>query len=240
VAAISCAENRATFFIQQMQVPGDDCTVESDESGLYRTYGVLDVAFSQEYSVYPLMRNQMIAMENSDNAVAETNGIQVEGANIRFWLGGRPQEGEDFSPFYQPASSYIRPDSVTVSGFLAIPQLVVLRLFGVESADELTLNEMSVYVNERITITVGITMLGTTNDGQEVQTPEFYFPVHLCFGCQVYCPIDSGDEEHPLCEAPTEPAPFGCRLGEDGPVDCRWFSSHLSTQDARDICFNNL
>ncbi len=227
-AAMGCAENRAAFFIQQVQVPTAECTVTSEETS-YRTAGVVDVAFRRQYHIFPLLRNQLAPTENPENFVSETNGIQVEGANIRIWRGGRPQ-GSPFYTFYQPAASYVHPGNVSASSFTGVPEQAISALLqfslGVDDANQLTFGELAGYQD---LITVGITMLGITNGNQDVETPEFYFPVNLCFGCLLYCSVS---EEGQYCPIDTEATP-PCLVGQDEPTDCRW---SLHRRDWAGVC----
>lgn len=238
-ALAGCAENRSSFFVQQVQSMGEDCEVSGDEGSAFHTYGVLDVGFAWQYEIHPLLRNQMTANANAANLVTESNGIQVEGANIRIWRGGRPQ-GSAFYTFYQPAVSYVAPSSTGVSGFVAIPRQAIAALLqftlGVDDANQLTFQQMLGY---RDLITIGVTMLGTTTGGREVETPEFYFPIHLCFGCSVICPTSSADTDTGvLCESNEEPEAFGCNalLGQDSPVDCRWCSTAFGPDEGPALC----
>lgn len=232
-----CAENRASFYVQQMLVASEDCDVNAAEGSEFHTFGTLDVGFQWHYVTYPQMRNEMTSTANAEARQAETNGIQVEGANIRIWRGGRPQ-GTAFYTFYQPAASYIAPGTVGASSFVTVPRQAVTALLqftlGVDDADDLTFNDMRGY---RDLITVGVTMLGTTNGGKELETPEFYFPVHLCFGCLVICPLESADEDTgAVCESTEAPETPGCHLGQDNTIDCRWCATAFGPEEGPELC----
>jgi hypothetical protein len=235
---VGCAENRSSFFIQQFQVVSEDCEATSDSTGASHTYGILDVGFKWEYSISPLLVNQMSPIANSENFLVETNSVQVEGANIRIWRGGRAQ-GNPFYEFYQPAVSFVPPSSTTVTSFVGMPRQAVSALLqyaiGIPP-EELTFNDMLGY---RDLITIGVTMLGTTTGGQEVETPEFYFPIHLCFGCRVICPAESRDEETSMyCEATDAPEEAGCSelLGQDYSIDCRWCATAFGPEEGPALC----
>ena len=235
-----CAENRASFFIQQINVPSSECIVESDEESPYRTGGVLDVGFTDSYVLTPLLRNQLSPRGEPESLVAETNGIQVEGANIQIWRGGRPQGATVYS-FYPQAASYVPPQDVTASRFVAVHDVAVdalLRAF-FEGADpgSLTFDELRQYED---LITIGVRMHGTTSGNVDVETPEFYFPIRLCFGCLVVCPSDSADPDNdpplPLCESAEEPESYGCFFGQDTSIDCRWCVPAYGAGNCRSLC----
>lgn len=237
---IGCAENRASFFIQQVNIPSDDCVVDASEDGTYRTAGVLDVAFRDNYTLTPLVHNQLSPTAAPESLVVETNGIQISGANIHIWQGALP-EGAMLTPeFYQPASSYVAPQGLTSSSFVVVPEIAIEALlrhvYGSDPnqlgfADLMGLDEL---------ITVGVTVLGITNGNQDVQTPEFYFPIRVCFGCLVYCPNESGDLENgiPLCENEDPPEGGTCLFGQDQSIDCRWCTPEYGGENCRSLCAN--
>lgn len=82
-------------------------------------------------------------------------------------------------------------------------------------------------------------MLGVTNGNKDVQTPEFYFPVRMCFGCTVACTPESIPEDDPLgdyCESTEPPENRPCAMGQDDWVDCRFCAPYLSPADCRVFC----
>jgi hypothetical protein len=231
---IGCAENRASFFVEMIKVPTGECVVESNEEGMYRTAGTLDLAFSGEYLLTPLMANQLSERGDSDSLVAETNGILVEGANIRIWQGGRPQ-GSAFYSFYQPASSYVPPQDVTASVFVALPEqattaLILYRFPEYGSIADIPVTQLAGYQD---LVTIGVRMLGTTNGGLELETPEFFFTVHLCYGCLVVCTTESLPEGSTTayCEGTDAPEEPPCSLGQDDPIDCRFCTAEFGDPD---------
>jgi hypothetical protein len=242
VALAGCAENRASFFIQQINVPSSDCIVESSEDTTYRTAGLLDIAYRDNYVLTPLLHNQMSARGSAESLIAETNGILVEGANVRIWRGGRPEgDANAVYSFYQPAASYVAPESVTASGFTVVPDVAVNALLrftyrDVDDPSQLSASELMGYQD---LITVGVRMLGVTTGGVEVETPEFYFPVRICFGCLTFCPPDSIDEdsvELEYCTSREPPDSETCYFGQDNPVDCRLAVPGYGENMARAFC----
>ncbi len=233
-----CAENRSTWFIQQIQVPSSDCVIEPDDSALYQTAGMLDIAFRSNYVLTPLIRNNMTARADAENLVTESNGIQIEGANIRIWRGGRP-EGSTIYSFYQPASSYVGPEGLSASSFVVVPDVAVDALIRIafegDDPSQLGFNDLLPYDE---LITLGIVMLGTTNGGNEVETPEFFFPVRLCFGCLVFCPAESGNIEENLeiCESQEAPEGSTCLFGQAEAIDCRWAVPIYGLDNAQTFC----
>jgi len=220
--AAGCADNRASFFIELIKVPTTECSIESTEQGLYKTSGYLDLAYRDNYVLTPLLKNDLAPRGSPEDFQAEVNGIQVEGANIRIWQGGRAQ-GDALYAFYQPAASYVAPQGVTASVFTAIPRqavdTIVSARLGMTYSDA-TIEDLVPYSD---LVTLGVRMLGKTNGNIDVETPEFYFPVRLCFSCQTACtPESRGDEttDAAYCTSTEALEETPCWPGQDDIVDC--------------------
>jgi hypothetical protein len=67
---------------------------------------------------------------------------------------------------------------------------------------------------------------GATDDGCNLASEPFVFPLTVCCGCLLRFPVESDAPEAttpgPDCNAGTSPAgPASCAIGQDFPVDCR-------------------
>jgi hypothetical protein len=212
----SCAENRASFFVQMALVPSDDCELEASEEALAYTAGVLDILFRGSYNLSVLARNQLTGRADEEALISETNGIQISGVNVRIWPNSRP-EGDVLTSYYQPSSMYVPPNGVAAFSFSVLSPQTVEGLLQLDGA-----TDTNSQLNYQRLVTVGVKLLGMTNGGKELESPEFYFPITICFGCLVVCTPDSGGEGLPLCESSDAPELSGCRLGQDEAVDCRY------------------
>lgn len=184
-----CAENRSSFFVVAVLEPDDECRAEPNEGGPFITQGYLDVAYSRNYVFFPMLSNQLSSRSDEQSLVVETNGIQVSGANVRFWHGGLCQ-GDTFYEFYQPAACYVSPNGLSSCGFTVAPPTAVNQAIeesrGGESDDPEILATLS---SSPVLISASIEMLGTTNGGQELTTPEFCFTINLYYTNSTLCPI---------------------------------------------------
>lgn len=212
------------IFITSAMAPNTDHVYETGGATLQS--GTLDVLFSWSYS---------IALEVQDSGHA---GVRVQGANVRIWRGGRPQ-GSAFYTFYTPGAGYVGPDSSSVFFYDdVVPRQATGALLqftlGVDNANELTLDDLRGY---RDLITLGITIIGTDDNDHEVETQEFYYPVHLCAGCLITCPVESMSGDTGLhCESMTPPEATPCHLGQDDQIDCRLCVPMYDAQTCRDLC----
>ena len=210
-----CADNRASFFVQGILEMQETCTAEPSNEGPFITGGGVDLAYSGGYLLYPQLVNQLSPRADSQSLVAETNGILVEGANVRYWYGGRAQ-GDPIYGLYQPAACYVPPNGIASCPFNALQEYVVGLLledaFGTDqppAGDLFTLDTK---------ITIGIQYLGTTNGGTELETPEFYFTLDVCYNCSTDC--STVNDEGVLCGTGSSPEEPTTCPGYGGMVDC--------------------
>jgi hypothetical protein len=211
----ACAENRRTWFIRQNQVfSGDppDCLVPDDPGAAFRTAGGLDVAIRDDFYLTPLIENQLMKRKDYSHLRDEPNGIQVEGAIVRAWCDDSVGD-PDFPEFFSPASSYIDPQDTGASAFIAIHADMVEALRGGACGDP---------AGSQL-VMLGVRMVGITNGGLEIETPEFFYPVFVCAGCLVNCSADADDEDQagPDCCNTDTPDLVPCLTGQDDAVDCR-------------------
>ena len=213
------------FYIAYFARPSAACEIEVVEGDAPLTVGTLDVGFSWEYMLGPILHNRFGL------------GVQVEGANIRIFRGGRA-DGEAFYSFYQPAASFVPAGGSSSSLFIALPTQAVSALLqftlGVDDAYDLAFSDMRGY---RDLVTVSVQMLGSTTDGSVVETSWVSFPVHLGFGTLVQCTPESIDPAtHVHCESMSAPETSACWLGQDQNIDCRWCADAFGTEEGPSLC----
>jgi len=204
-----CTDNRATFFVRDIKVPTDECLLQSDRNAPYRSSGVLDLAIRDNYILTPLMENAMTSSTKLNPTSAESNRIQVSGAQVRIGL----EDGTDVSggDFFINVSAMIEPGGVTSVGFTGIPSGYMA---GVPAGS---------------VVIVEFRMLGTTQGGKEVDTPWFAFPVTTCEGCLVFFSPESWDDVDDCydCNSVGTGGDISqpCWIGQDELVDCRLCAS---------------
>jgi hypothetical protein len=220
IAAAALCGCQGSFFIASFAGPTEACEAEGAEPGLPLTEGVLDLAFAEEYTATAVLRN-LVADPDPDGAEA----VRIEGANVRVWLGGRPEnEGAMLYAFHAPASGQVAEGESARLPFVALPRAavdVIRQTYPGVNWDTASEEERMQF---RALVTLGVELLGTTTGGRAVETPESYLPLRLCYGCLVEATVESrGDEESDFafCESvePVEDQPS--RLGLDEPLDCR-------------------
>lgn len=228
VAGCSCADNRETLFVRQIQAFDEECVVTPDPGSVFHTGGLLDVAFQGSYTLTPIIDNQMVARQSRESVRAESNGVQIDGAIIRLYETSDPNlPPEETAPvleFFSYASSYIEPESVGASIFVAIPPEYTARRYEDLCGFAPGGNPVGNFSPSTDLVLVGATVQGLTNGGLSVESPEFFFPVSLCCGCLLTCPAEADDPDVDgpgNCDSTDEVTTIPCALGQDDDVDCR-------------------
>jgi hypothetical protein len=215
MALAGCKDNEQSFYIEHMKVVPDppDCAYSAGDAvsgGL-----AIDLAFSQQddYFAWFQTTNALVARENYDNLVSESNGIFVDGAEAQLAIGGAAIG----STAYRTLEMYLEPESSDVIPAIAIPVEAFQELqsgFGCAPASETAAavaadleadgvldNVPSSYMVGTGTITVRI--LGHTQGDVEVETNPFSFPVEICCNCYIDW-AECADPCTAFCEDPAE------------------------------------
>ena len=188
------------FLIEGMVDPSCACDGEVNDECSLRTSGVFDLAFTEEYEAFLEVNN--VARE----------GINIDGMNIRMWPGVM-SSGEAFYEAYMPAPLHVPAGEHVVGSFkVANP---TAKSYIIQYSDE-DIEKRSVL------ITIGVTMLGWSTEGREVNSQEFVIPVEVCFGCLVRCPLESVGTDGQFCTSSDIPEQEPCSMGMDEEFDCRY------------------
>ena len=215
LALSGCAENRSSFFIQNMVVPSEDCVVSSDRESLYRTWGLWDIGVTSSWVARPLLLNELEDSNKLNPMTSQTNYIQVDGA----WVAILDEsENVLFDEYFvhSPVTVYANGGSTAlvfpaVAGHLYDGVADVWgAAMGLYTIDELCASPIMSKILLRIRVT------GLTSGGTDVETPYFLYPIYLCCGCSIYYPPDAmcNEEGSGADDVP-------CQPGQDGWTDCR-------------------
>lgn len=203
-----CVDNRATFFVRDNKVPDEECIVQSDRNARSLFFGILDVGVRTNWYMFPSFENAMTESLKLNPVTAESNRIQVSGAQVRLALDTGESLGDDF---FVPFSGIVEPGGTGVTSFMAIPSGYVT----------------DAYIGAAVIVEMRI--LGTTLGGIDVDTPWFSFPVYVCRCCLVDF-SDAWDDEADTynCNNPTREPEKVCAAGQDEPVDCAYCATYSS------------
>ena len=227
VGNAGCADSESMIFIRHVQVPvsnASGCTVDPDPTGLFFSSGVLDVAFSTQYSAELLVGSQLVARGNSSGLRLETARVQIQGAIVHVDdAGGNLAWG----PTTVVGSGFIDP----AVGSDATYGLTSTVLLGASLGTSLRAELRGERGRVRY-FTSFVKVFGRTLGGASVETGEWQFPISVCYGCLVSFPPDSylatpvagGGLPPPNCDgiaATGSSVTSPCHPGQDDLIDCR-------------------
>lgn len=234
--APGCADNDSSLFIRQAQVPvagqqGAACTIDGSPTSLFITKGVLDVAFSTQYTAFLLVGSQLVQRGDPTTMKSETSRIHLEGTEVRLEdASGTTIAG----PFTVPGSGFIDPASGGTPSFGLMDSVLVDSRTGQALRSQLTSQPRGTLRR----LTAHVKAFGTTLGGVSVESGDFSFPIDACYGCLVSFPPEAnlpGTQPQPNCLAPTTAGSSNfvtpCYMGQDTPIDCRLCHTYLGNVD---------
>ena len=181
----ACADNRASLYIRQVQLPTDDsCSINNDpEAAQMGSPGLLDVAFAEasglDYSLALLVSNQMVRRSDSTKLRSESDIVNLTYADVRL----ETLEGAVIDEFQVPVAGVVEPSSGTEPGFgfVNVP-LVPLGTVQNHGAEMVAAGLIKAFV------IVG----GVTSGDSDIESAEWEFPIQVCESC--ICALDCADE----------------------------------------------
>lgn len=243
-AVCNCAEdNNGALVISQMQtLDPESCQVEPDEK-IFRGAGILDMAVARSYTVFPLIRNNILDIVKSKGFQARDFRLNTKDVSLR-------RAVLSFSPFEEtevafptvdlPLSGTVNTESHAIVGIEAISSGLINELRN--SRQFITVGSQGDVRPARDSITVSLKLVvhGQTNDGNEVESNPFFFKLEICNGCLVFYPPSASGPEGPApnCSNSEEeilPEQL-CAVGQDRPLHCLVCSAFAPDPLARQLC----
>lgn len=215
----ACVDDTSALFIRgviRREAPA--CIAEPDPGAVLLASGTLDVALASEYFATFLVGNQYTARDGTQTHT-ESSRVVVQEAEITL----RDSDGTQIAPAFTVAGSGAAPPNVATDPGWGVFGAVVIPEGATRVAGALGVIPSVGWVDD---IDVHIRVRGQTAGGQNVESGEFVFPVHVCYGCLVSYPqsalVTDQTTGVTTCSAPMNDVPVtGCSFGQDDPVDCR-------------------
>jgi hypothetical protein len=214
-----CVDNESSLYIAGVfDLSQSNCIAEPDGDSVVLANGVIDLAFARGYTAALLVGSQLTPRGNRENLRTETSRLAVEGVHITLY---GTDGGE--SSFETATNGIIEPASGTDPGLASVfAQLIRPDDLG----DPANPDDYGALGPPGQAI-VRVRVFGTTLGGQEVESGDFDFTIHVCEGCLVTYPPNAADPTAMggdyLCsydsDAATETQSI-CFLGQDYPVPC--------------------
>jgi hypothetical protein len=221
LAAVGCQDSRAMIYIQQVSQPvaggsGSGCKIDATPTNPFISRGTLDLAFGRPYAATFLVGNQLIARGDRIRSRAESDRVDLQGAEVRI----EDANGNEVRGFRSvPGAGSIDPGTDTAPSFGLLDTVL------------LDGNFLGAYVGP-VSTTGSKTFItysrayGTTTGGTFVESGEFPFPIDVCWGCLIAFPPDADDPTgatQPNCDnvSSTTTSTATCSIGQDTAIDCR-------------------
>jgi len=209
----ACADNESSLFIKQVQVLNDECVAEADPGGTFRTSGVIDTLFAQEYVAQLLVGNQIVQRGNADQLRTETSKIKIYEYDVQVL----DIDGGVLNEYTAPTSGFVDEKKGDTVGY-GIASAVLLDATTAKSLGDTATS--SGVVQE---VVASVIVKGRTLGGNEIESGEFSYPISVCHGCLLVFPPTANDPEQPtLCDNTAEDPDATCTPGVDSPGDCRF------------------
>ncbi len=221
VVGASCANEDTSIFIRGcLLAPHDTCTVTAATTSTQLLQGSIDGAYAGEYRCFALVENDMVAQENTNTLMTETDGVQLYEAEVQvlnsqsevYVFNGVP------SQFSVPISGFVDPASSGEPGVGV--SLVTL----IDAATMQGLSKEVQLAGVQQQVVASVVIKGRTLGGFEVHTNEFLFPITVGYVDSCSVPANA------TCVGGNNTAATGdCLLGQDEPggTNCQLIASQI-------------
>jgi len=196
-ALAGCKDNEQSFYIEHMKALPElpDCEVSSGDPAIIGLGVDLALAGTGDYYGYFQTTNALVARENYDNLISESNGIFIDGAEASVEIGGAAAGGTE----YRTLDQYLEAESTDVIPAITISAQSFSALSGSLSCPSLSSTVSSVRADlmadgvldtvptsgDVMTGTGTVQLFGHTQGDIDVETNQFSFPIHVCCGCSI-------------------------------------------------------
>ena len=219
----SCVNNDGSVIVIGMLQPpiatgtggSAQCVYTANLIGPFISTGIMDVAFTQEYSPVLLLGNQLVAQGNPALDRVETDNVIVQGAVVRV----TDSTGAVLDNYTVPGDGFILASAGGTPGLAAFATTIV------SSTAIGALGSIDYGITRRLVSYIKV--FGITTGGTHIESGEVGVPVNVCKGCLVSFPAEANDPAltpQPNClatgQSGSSVAP-PCVYGQDQYVDCR-------------------
>lgn len=193
VCALGCVDAEATFFVRNVASFDETCACGGD-ADTFISGGTFETALGGDYAACLVVVNGLDSLEDRNKPRAETNFIEIYAVDVTLEGEGFAGTGDCPASFTFPSKGFAEPEALGSVIALAIPNCVTTQL------------QSSLEAGTTTTLIASFVVHGHTSGGDEVETPEYTFPISV--GRSAYC---GG-------EALEEGSEIPCRAGSDKPV----------------------
>ena len=183
VVTPSCAKNNESIFVRQIQaVVPPNCTVLPDPNALAISGGVLDVGIGLAYVAAPLIGNELLAKGDPKTSRAESNRVQLKGAEVQLLDGSGSNQLFGDAGFFSVQGAGITDPTTSSDATYGVTLLdVIPASIGAKLRAQLKAKG----IGASQTVIVSFKVFGTTLGGTDVETGLYEFPITVWYGCLV-------------------------------------------------------
>lgn len=199
LALVGCVDDNVSVFVSGNLAPmieETSCTYDPG-SASQLSQGTLDVSFGGTFELHPVIQNQL--QQRGASGRAETNGVRITRAEVTIeGLDGLPVDFAGLpNPFSVPMTVYIPPAASEDSPGLGTGSITAIPA-------DYTLS-LPIAEGSTTTVVVAVRLIGNTLGDIDIETGDWTYPVEICNGCLLQCPVDA------------ETTLVSCNPGQDTP-----------------------
>jgi len=219
----SCADNNSSMFVVGvLALDKTTCVAKADNSSAILAGGVMDVAFTQSYTGFVLVGNQLTERGSREQLRTETSRVALRGAEVTLTT----LDGKVLGNYSTVGTGFVDASAGDVPAYAAMSVNIIPSALG---GNEALLNAGAVVAKIRV--------FGDTLGNIAVTSSELDFPIRVCKGCLVAYPTSAADPSVPVgspykcttaastTDTTSEAVP--CIVGQDDSFSCTACSASL-------------
>ncbi len=207
----ACADySPAVEIVANLAAAPPQCMYTAKENPTYWSTGVMDLGLTTTYLAHLMFANSTVGNAQEDLQRVDTNGIFVDGAEVRVLAGDR-----EIVSYTAEAGGFARSGTVNSQG-LGIATLTLVP--GTAEVHAALLSLLGPAHDIETLIYTETQLFGRTAAGSTFKTPVFTYPIRLCYGCLVVFP------DGPKGSCPYVTGTYtteSCTPGQDSEIDCK-------------------
>jgi len=212
----SCADNNSSMFVVGViSLDKTTCVATPDSTSTLLAGGVMDVAFTQSYTGFLLVGNQLTERGSREQVRTETSRVALRGAEVTLTT----LDGKLLGNYSTVGTGFVDAAAGNVPAYAAMSVNIIPSALG---ASQALLDAKAVVAKIRV--------FGDTLGNTAVTSSELDFPIRICKGCLVGYPTSAADPLVPvggayLCTTAASTADTSsesppCVIGQDESFPC--------------------
>jgi len=219
----SCADNNSSMFVVGvLALDKSTCVAKADSTSAILAGGIMDVAFTQSYTGFVLVGNQLTERGSREQLRTETSRVALRGAEVTLTT----LDGKVLGNYSTVGTGFVDASAGDVPAYAAMSVNIIPSALG--GNEDLL---------KALTVVAKIRVFGDTLGNIAVTSSELDFPIRVCKGCLVNYPTSAADPSVPvgspyLCttaasstDTTNEAVP--CIVGQDDSFACTACSASL-------------